>query len=54
MTVEVTGFDWIKGDYPTCPDFGELYTSLLENQSRRNNEFVLQEGFLFKGRKLSL
>ena len=28
MSVKVTGFERLKDDYESCPDFGELYTSL--------------------------
>ena len=28
MSVKVTGFERLKGDYESCPDFRELYTSL--------------------------
>eukprot|EP00268_Persea_americana_P028824 TRINITY_DN27955_c0_g1_i1.p1 TRINITY_DN27955_c0_g1~~TRINITY_DN27955_c0_g1_i1.p1 ORF type:complete len:109 (-),score=10.69 TRINITY_DN27955_c0_g1_i1:66-392(-) len=54
MSVEVIGFDQEKEDYQSCPDFGELYASLLEDQLGSHNGFVLQEGFLFKGNKLCI
>ena len=28
MSVKVTGFERLKDDYESCPDFEELYTSL--------------------------
>ena len=28
MSVKVTGFERLKDDYESCPNFGELYTSL--------------------------
>ena len=33
MSVKVTGSEQLKDDYESCPDFGELYTS-LRNASR--------------------
>ena len=33
MSVKVTRFERLKDDYKSCPDFGELYTS-LRNASR--------------------
>ena len=33
MSVKVTGFEQLKDDYESCPDFRELYTS-LRNASR--------------------
>lgn len=54
MSVEVIGFEQLMDEYPTCSDFGELYTSLLNDQSRSNSGFVLLEGFLFKGNKLCI
>lgn len=51
--VEVTVFDRMKEDDLDSSDFGEMYTLILINQSG-GNEYVLQEGFLFKGPGLSI
>lgn len=54
MSVEVTGFEQLKDEYPTCPDFGELYASLLSDQERSNKEFLMVDNLLFKGSKLCI
>ncbi|XP_050387198.1 uncharacterized protein LOC126803432 [Argentina anserina] len=53
MSVEVAGFDNLNEEYLSCPDFGGIYSALLEKQSK-SAEFVLQDGFLFKGTKLCI
>ncbi|PRQ29559.1 putative nucleotidyltransferase, Ribonuclease H [Rosa chinensis] len=53
MSVEVAGFNNLKEEYLSCPDFGRIYSALLEKQSK-STEFVLQDGFLFKGTKLCI
>lgn len=53
MSVEVAGFNNLTEEYLSCPDFGSVYAALLEKQSR-STEFVLQDGFLFRGTKLCI
>ena len=53
MSVEVIGFDKLKEEYMSCPDFGSLYSALLEDQSK-STEFVVHDGFLFKGTRLCI
>ena len=50
--VEVTGFERIKEEYNDCPDFGNIHTNLTPH--RRLREYILQEGYLFKGDKLCI
>ena len=50
--VEVPGFERIKEEYKNCPDFGSIHTNLTSH--RNLGEYILQEGYLFKGAKLCI
>ena len=43
MNVEVTGFDRLRDDYPSCPDFGDLFASLSDNPLRSMDRFTLKD-----------
>ena len=53
MSVKVTGFERLKDDYESCPNFGELYTSLSNAPRPILDDYTLQDGYLFKANKLS-
>ena len=50
--IEVLGFERIKEEYKECPDFGNIFTNLTSHRS--SEEYILQEGYLFKGAKLCI
>ena len=52
MSVKVTGFERLKDDYESCPNFGELYTSLSNAPWPILDDYTLQDGYLFKANKL--
>lgn len=54
MSVQVTGFKKLKEDYESCPDFGEIYASLMSDLSRSTIGFISQDGYLFKGIRLCI
>ena len=54
MIVQVTGFERLKDDYKSCPDFGELYTSLSNASRPILDDYTLQDGYLFKANKLCI
>ena len=54
VSVKVTGFEQLKDDYESCPDFGELYTSLSNAPRPILDDYTLQDGYLFKANKGSL
>ena len=54
MSVKVTGFERLKDDYESCPDFGELYTSLSNASRPILDNYALQDGYLFKANKLCI
>ena len=50
--VEVLGLERIKEEYKNCSDFGGIHTNLTSHRSL--GEYMLQEGYLFKGAKLCI
>ena len=49
MQNSVTGFDYLKDKYPQCPDVGIIYKESLDNPSPTQGDFLIREGYLFKG-----
>ena len=49
---EVTGFERIKNDYKSCPDFGEVYKPLVDGLVRERDDYFLLDRYLFKANKL--
>ena len=49
--MEEVRFEKIKDEYSDCPDFGTIYAN-LSNNTGKHEEYILQEGYLFKGTKL--
>ena len=54
MSVKVTGFERLKDDYESCPDFEEFYTSLSNALWPILDDYTLQDGYLFKDNKLCI
>ena len=54
MSVNVIGFERLKDDYESCPDFRELYTSLSNAPRPVLDDYTLQDGYLFKANKLCI
>ena len=54
MSVKVTGFEGLKNDSKSCPDFVELYTSLSNASRPILDDYTLQDGYLFKAKKLCI
>ncbi|XP_020695349.1 uncharacterized protein LOC110108857 [Dendrobium catenatum] len=52
MRAEVVGFDQIKRDYLECPDFKETCFLLSTGSTRLVDNFLLEDGYLFKAQKL--
>ena len=51
MDVKVVGFDRLKNEYPSCTDFGIIFH---ETQNGNRNDYVIHDGYLFKGMKLCI
>ena len=52
ITTKVVGFDQLKDEYEHCPDFSEIYQAVLQGPSSQYSDFIVHDGFLFKGEKL--
>ena len=51
---EITGFERIKNDYESCPDFGEVYKLLADGLVYERDDYFLLDGYLFKANKLCI
>ena len=54
MSTEVVGFEKLKEEYESCPDFGKIYVTLRDGPVREMYGFLLQDGYLFRFRKLCI
>jgi hypothetical protein len=54
MTVKVIGFERLKDEYDSCPDFKDIFLELQRGQSNTTNSFRLEAGYLFKTNKLCI
>lgn len=54
LNIEVTRFEKLKEDYDSCPNFGKLYTSLMSDPSKSLLDYILQDGYFFKGIRLCI
>ena len=54
LSVEVIGMDRLKETYADCPDFGQIYAALQEGPSSDYVDYLLQDGYLFRGTRLCI
>ncbi|XP_020257552.1 uncharacterized protein LOC109834065 [Asparagus officinalis] len=54
LSTVVVGFEKLKMDYESCPDFSEMYAMLIDGTTREIVGYILQDGFLFLGRRLCI
>ncbi|XP_073117066.1 uncharacterized protein [Elaeis guineensis] len=54
VEVIVVGFKRIKDEYDECKDFDEVYGALMNNHIISNIDFVIHDGYLFKGTRLCI
>jgi len=47
LNAEVVGFERIKEEYTSCPDFGEIFGALKEGVTSEIDGFLLQDDYLF-------
>jgi len=52
ISVEINGFERLKEEYESCPEFEEIYMTLKDENNRVVNGYHLQEGYLFRDNKL--
>ena len=54
VRTEVIGFDQIKEEYESCPDFKEIAHDLTQGPSSQHSEYSLLDGFLFRNNRLCI
>jgi hypothetical protein len=54
MNVKVIGFERLKDEYDSCPDFKDIFLGLQSGQSDTTDGFRLEAGYLFKTNKLCI
>ena len=53
MSTKVIGFEKLQ-EYESCPDFGEVYTTLKIEHLQVVDDFILRDGYLFKANKFCI
>jgi hypothetical protein len=54
MNAKVIGFERLKEEYDSCPDFKDIFLALQSGQSDTTDGFSLEVGYLFKTNKLCI
>ena len=54
MSAHVIGFDRLKDEYSTCPDFGIIYDGVSNGNRHEYVDFLVENGYLFKVTKLCI
>ena len=54
ISTKVIGFKKLQEEYESCPDFGEMYTTLRIEHLQVVDDFILRDGYLFKANKLCI
>ncbi|KAK8944242.1 hypothetical protein KSP39_PZI007782 [Platanthera zijinensis] len=54
MEVHVDGFERIKDEYATCPDFQDFYLSAQDSFPTTISAYVINDGYLFRNGKLCI
>ena len=54
MSAHVIGFDRLKNEYSSCPDFGIIYNEVSNGNRQEYLDFLIENGYLFKVTKLCI
>ena len=54
MRVQILGFEQIREDYATCPDFGRIYRTTHDQATTECPDYYVSEGYLFRGKRLCI
>ena len=54
MSAKVIGFERLREEYDSCPNFGKIYVTLRDSSVRELDSFLLQDSYLFRFRKLCI
>ena len=48
VSIEVVGFEGLRDEYATYPDFSEIYQALSQGPSSDHSDYTLLDGYMFK------
>ena len=54
MSAHVIGFDRLKDEYSTCPDFCVIYDEISNGNHHEYVDFLVENGYMFKLTKLCI
>ena len=54
VRAEVIGFEQVKEEYESCPDFKEIFQTLTHGPSSQFREYTLLDSFLFRNNRLCI
>uniref|UniRef100_A0A2N9EYR8 Reverse transcriptase domain-containing protein n=1 Tax=Fagus sylvatica TaxID=28930 RepID=A0A2N9EYR8_FAGSY len=54
MSTNVTGFERLRDEYESCPDFGQVHETLSSAPHSTIEDYTIQDGYLFKANKLCI
>ena len=54
MSTNVIGFEQLRDEYESCPDFGKLHATLSSAPHPTIEDHTIQDGYLFKANKLCI
>jgi len=54
MALVVNGFEKLRTEYESCPDFCDIYAILKDGATRKVDGYTLQDGYLFLSRKVCI
>src|SRR5262249_13471271 len=54
VSAVVTGFERLRDECSRCPDFGPILATLHAGPSREFSDYLLQDGYLFRGDRLCI
>uniref|UniRef100_A0A2N9IG07 RNA-directed DNA polymerase n=1 Tax=Fagus sylvatica TaxID=28930 RepID=A0A2N9IG07_FAGSY len=54
MSTNITGFERLRDEYESCPDFGQVHATLSSAPHPTIEDYTIQNGYLFKANKLCI
>uniref|UniRef100_A0A2N9HIL9 CCHC-type domain-containing protein n=1 Tax=Fagus sylvatica TaxID=28930 RepID=A0A2N9HIL9_FAGSY len=54
MSTNITGFERLRDEYESCPDFGQVHATLSSAPHPTIEDYTIQDGYLFKANKLCI
>ena len=54
VSIEVIGFERLRDEYATCPNFSKIYQALSQGPSSDHSDYTLLDGYLFRENKLCI